>query len=78
MEQTGASSGLLSLYNYYADVCLAPAAAEAGTGRSLPQSFIAKYRSTTSVDACSEQHTEEYLNTEAVRRALHVDMEAAR
>ena len=62
MNQSGSNRNLLSLYDFYADVC-------------LPSSASTHYPSQT-VDPCADAHTEAYLNQAAVRAALHVSAKA--
>jgi len=60
MEQSGTQSGLLSLYDYYADVCL--------DKKTPTASHIAS--------PCIDATTTTYLNRPDVRAALHVDSRA--
>lgn len=62
LNQSGTTSNALSLYDYYADVCIAPDENNGGSVRT---------------DNCIEDHTTSYLNNKAVRAALHVDDRAA-
>ena len=63
LNQSGTASNALSLYDYYADACIA--GTTDGAGPSIQ------------TDNCIEDHTTSYLNDKAVRAALHVDARAA-
>jgi carboxypeptidase C (cathepsin A) len=64
MNQSGATSGALSLYDYYSNTCLNPTSTNlvGGSGGG-------------GVDACADSHTKKYLNLRAVQQALHVRKE---
>ena len=66
MNQSGSNRNLLSLYDFYSDVCLTESTSPRGGGSAL--------RSV--VDACADVDTEAYLNLPAVRASLHVSAHA--
>ena len=79
MNESGSAAGLLSLYDYYTDVCLVdvnsstvaavPSRASSGPRRRALGMGDAQ---PSGFDACSDDHTASFLNRAAVRAALHV------
>ena len=69
MVQSGVQSNRLSLYDYYADTC------PTGGDHFVNESY-GKRLGGVGVDPCSDDHTEAYLNTPAVRFSLHVSRSA--
>ena len=88
MNQSGSAAGLLSLYDFYSDVCLgAPNAAALHVAGAVPSPSISSSSSSfssssssissTNEGVCADPQTQRYLRQSTVRAAMHVRPEAA-
>jgi serine carboxypeptidase-like clade 2 len=88
MNQSGVAANVLSLYDYYSDVCLADVALP-GTGSGVGTDATTRtsrgtyrqqhqhpHQHPPPPDPCADDHTAAYLNLPSVRAALHVSPRA--